>query len=98
MNTGHASRFDAVCEDGIVPARYNGLGYQLLRRNLGGSSPAFIEDEFPDFEPKSSTLLLIEVGLIEFHKRGGARVDLPLKERTTRMAREFAPRQPRFEP
>ncbi len=124
MNTGHASRYDAVCEDGIVSARYDGRGYQVLRGDPSGSSPAFVEGEFPEFEMESSTLLLIEdlvhsldtgepprggahnarasteliFGIIESHRRGGARVELPLEERTTRMAREIAPRQPRFEP
>lgn len=124
MNTGHASRFDAVCENGIVSARYNGLGYQVLVRDAGDRNGGFAEDEFPEFERVSSTLRLIEdlvhsldtgepprggahkarasteliFGVIESHKRGGIRVELPLEERTTRMAREFAPRQPRYKP
>ena len=34
---------------------------------------------------------------VESHYKGGARVDLPLKDCPYRMARDFAPRQPKFE-
>jgi predicted dehydrogenase len=34
---------------------------------------------------------------IESHQRGGARVDLPLTESRYRLARDFAPRQPKFQ-
>ena len=34
---------------------------------------------------------------VESHHKGGARVDLPLKDCPYRMARDFAPRQPKFE-
>ena len=34
---------------------------------------------------------------LESHQRGGARVDLPLKESSYRLARDFAPRQPKYD-
>ena len=37
-------------------------------------------------------------GLIESHRAGGARVSLPLEKRTTRLARDRAPRQPKYRP
>jgi len=37
-------------------------------------------------------------GLIESHRAGGARVPLPLAKRTTRLARDRAPRQPKYRP
>ena len=45
---------------------------------------------------RSSTELIF--GIIESHKEGGRRVELPLSERITSMSREFAPRQPKYEP
>ena len=35
-------------------------------------------------------------GFIESHRMGGARVSLPLAKRTTRMARDHTPRQPKY--
>ena len=37
-------------------------------------------------------------GLIESHRLGGARVPLPLEKRTTRLARNATPRQPKYRP
>ena len=37
-------------------------------------------------------------GIIESHLQGGARVSLPLAKRTTRMARDHTPRQPKYKP
>ena len=37
-------------------------------------------------------------GFIESHRLGGARVSLPLAKRTTRLARNWTPRQPKFAP
>ena len=37
-------------------------------------------------------------GIIESHLQGGARIGLPLQKRTTRMARDHTPRQPKYTP
>ncbi len=37
-------------------------------------------------------------GIIESHLQGGARVQLPLQKRTTRMVRDHTPRQPKYKP
>ena len=37
-------------------------------------------------------------GIIDSHLQGGARVELPLQNRTTRMVRDHTPRQPKYTP
>jgi predicted dehydrogenase len=43
---------------------------------------------------RASTELIF--AFMESHRRGGARIELPLKESSLRLERKFAPRQPRF--
>jgi hypothetical protein len=44
----------------------------------------------------ASTELIFAI--IESHRRGGARVNLPLENRTLRMQRQRGPNQPRYQP
>jgi predicted dehydrogenase len=114
---------EAIGENGTLTALNDGMAWLLRRRApIAGGRTALQSEPFPDVEPASSTLRLIEdlvhaldtgepprggasaalagteliFAFIESHRRGGARVNLPLDNRNVRLQRDHAPRQPKF--
>ncbi len=122
--TGRQSEVEAICERGVVTAlgsgqwKVSGPGPMDHR---GKHSPVPLE--FPAFEPRSSSVALVEdlansldsgeptrggvrvaravldliFAFIESHRRGGARVTLPLTDSNVRLQRDRAPRPPTYE-
>jgi len=79
--TPRASDYEAICEKGVLTAMNNGTGWKLRRSapmSPGGRWSGLMEDTFPEFEPASSTLRLVEdlVHALDTGEppRGGVRV------------------------
>jgi predicted dehydrogenase len=124
--SGRGNHYDVVCDRGTMSCIDNGRQWQMRRvlpPNIDGVELAKFEP-FPDFEPASSTLRLVEdlvhsldtgepprggvrvaravteliFAFIVSHLRGGARVELPLKDVTLRHRRIRPPERPKYEP
>ena len=130
MNSSRKSENEAICENGSLTALNNGITFQmreLREQKLPARTIRKLEEvPFPDYEPASSTLRLIEdlvhaldrgdpatrggvrvahanteliFGFVESHRRGGARISLPLKAPAIRLVRHGREgRQPRYQP
>jgi len=125
LNCGsRKAEWEAVCEDGVITALGNGEEFQLREPgeadHRGRAKLAL--GKFPDYEWKSSTLVLVEdlvqaldtgnptrcgariagasteliFAVIESHMKGGARINLPLKDSTIRLERGISAKQPKF--
>lgn len=125
LNTGRGLEVDAICEQGALSALNDGQEFMLRKRVVvdDRGRTALETVPFPDVEPASSTLALIEdlvhaldtgeaprggsagqiayanteviFAMIESHRRGGARVTLPV-ESSVRLARNSKPHQPKY--
>lgn len=102
--TPHAGHYEAVCDGGTLECFNDWQTFRLRRRSRDGDR-GLVDDQFPDFEPASPTVRLIEdlvhaldtgeptrqgvrvaragaellFAFVESHRRGGARVELPLE-------------------
>lgn len=114
---------EAIGENGTLTALNDGREWLLRQRvpTAGGRSELQVQP-FPEVEPASSTLRLVEdlvhaldtgepprggaraahasteliFAFIESHRRGGARVALPLENRQVQLKRNHTPRQPKY--
>ena len=124
--TDRPQEFEAICETGVVTSLSSDSVWKVRRHGEEDhrGRHRLVSGEFPDFEPKSPTLGLVEdlvhsldtgepprggvrlaranteliFAFIESHRRGGARVELPLTDNKLRLQRDRAPRQPKYEP
>ena len=122
--TGLGSEYQAVCENGSITAIGDGADWDM--RVPGPPDhrgrTALVPGKFPNFEPSSSTLNIVQdlahsldtgeptrggvrvaraglelsFAIIESHVRGGARVELPLKDSRFKLKRVREPRKPMY--